>query len=238
MLLRIGEQTAYRFDQLQGLLARHPDSHSHDPAFLSETRTAALLKRWEALDLANYRKIRYDEPGWIWLTRKGLYHLDLPMRFLDPRHASLDHLFWINEARVLVEEAYGSREKFQWESERQFRVLHEHFKAERKREPELWVPREYRSSHRPDALFRYRRSQEPDAPEWVCAVEVELSEKKYEGWNHILTELRSHYDYTYYYVHPDVKASFCKAADRFNAEEAQFGRKNRYQWLFLHDLEQ
>jgi hypothetical protein len=114
----------------------------------------------------------------------------------------------------------------------------ERFKTQQKQEPDLWVPLEYRSSHRPDALFRYRQSQEPDALEVICAVEAECSAKKYEAWSRIWTVLQSHYTFTHYYVHPDIKASFCKAADRFAEQEARFSGKTERQWLFIHELEE
>lgn len=82
----IGEQTAYRFDQLQELLARHPMTHSIDPTFLSETRTTVMIRRWQQLGLADYRKILHDQLGWIWLTAKGIAHLRLPVRFHEPFH--------------------------------------------------------------------------------------------------------------------------------------------------------
>ena len=126
VLRQIGEGTAYCFDQLQGLLARHPDTQSKDPSCSSESRTRALIRRWEQLGLVEYRKILHDEPGWIWLTRKGLYHVGLSARFHEPSLANLEHLFWINETRALIEDTYGSAPGFTWESERQIRATREH----------------------------------------------------------------------------------------------------------------
>ncbi len=121
ILLIVGEQITYRFDQFQGLLARHPTTSSADPTFLSETRTLAVIRRWQQLSLAHYRKILNDQLGWIWLSAKGLAQCHLPFRFHEPDYTSLDHLFWINETRALVEDSYGSLPEFQWESERRFR---------------------------------------------------------------------------------------------------------------------
>lgn len=234
----VGEQTAYRFDQLQGLLARHPTTSSADPTFLSETRTMAVIRRWQLLGLADYRKILNDQVGWIWLTAKGLAQCHLPFRFHEPDYTSLDHLFWINETRALVENRFGSLPGFQWESERRFRMIQNRWKSQQKKEPELWVPLEYQSSHRPDALFRYRQNQEPDAREVICAVETECSQKAYEEWKEIWIELQSHYTLTHYYVHPDIKEPFCKAVDRFTEEEARFNGQSQRKWLFIHDLEE
>ena len=145
VLRQIGEGTAYCFDQLQGLLARHPDTQSKDPSCSSESRTRALIRRWEQLGLVEYRKILHDEPGWIWLTRKGLYHVGLSARFHEPSLANLEHLFWINETRALIEDTYGSAPGFTWESERQIRATREHLRAQRKKQgKDLWIPDEYR----------------------------------------------------------------------------------------------
>ncbi len=240
ILPQIGIQTAYRFDQLQGLLARHPDSQSTDPTCLSESRTREIIERWKALGLVMYQKVRYDEPGWVSLTRKGLYHFNLSLRFIDPRYSDLDHLFWINETQVHIEETYGSRPGFQWESERQYRTIRERFKAQLKREPDLWVPYEYRGNHRPDALLRYRQSEELDASTIVSVVEVELSEKDYPTWRKIFLELTSFYTNAHYYVNASVKPLLMRALEKFQNEEPMFGepRTERRQYIYVHDLEE
>lgn len=236
----IGEQLAYRFDQLQRLLALHPDSHSQDPTWLSESRTYALIQRWKTLGLADYCKIRHYEPGWIYLTRKGLSYLHLPVRFLDPYHSNLNHLFWINETRALVEEDYGSHPEFQWESERLYRANREHLKARKRREPELWIPLEYQSSHRPDALLRYRIRKESNAPQIVASIETEVSEKTYARWRAIFIDLLQHTYCTHYYVHSSIKATFVGALTKFQAEEPSFGEPDseRRQFIYVHDLKE
>ena len=86
-LLRIiGEQTAYSFGQLQGWLARHPDSQSTDPTCLSESRTSALLQRLQKLDLLVYRKILYEEPAWVWCSARDCFTLSY--------HAASTNLLW------------------------------------------------------------------------------------------------------------------------------------------------
>lgn len=240
ILRLIGEQVAYRFDQLQALLARQKESQSMDPMVLSESRTYALIQRWHKLDLADYCKIRHYEPGWIYLTRKGLSYLRLPVRFLDPYHSDLDHLFWTNETRALVEEMYGSHPNFQWESERLYRATRERFKAQQRRDSGLWIPLEYRSSHRPDALLRYQVGKEPDTTQIVAGIETELSEKAYATWRAIFLDLLQHAHYAHYYVHPNVKTTFVKALARFQSEEPVFGEpsRERRQFVYVHDLKE
>ncbi len=236
----IGEQTAYRFDQLQGLLARHPMSHAVDPTFLSETRTTAMIRRWQQLGLADYRKILHDQPGWLWLTAKGIAHLQLPVRFHEPFHGDMEHLYWINETRALVEDSYGPEPGFCWESERLIRTTQERLLAQQKQDQhvDLWLPLEYQCQHRVDGLFRYPVGQE--AKEYVTAIEVELSHKAYSTWKKIFVELVKHHHRVQYYVHSTVMTSLAKAVERFQNEEPEYGEpsRERRSCISLHDLEE
>ena len=218
----IGEQTAYRFDQLQGLLARHPMTHSADPAFLSETRTAVMIRRWQRLGLVDYHKILHEESGWIWLTTKGIAHLQLPVRFHEPFYGDLSHLYWINETRALIEDSYGAAPGFCWESECLIRATRERLLAQQKQDPQVdfWLPLEYQCPHRPDGLLRYQVGQE--ASEHVTAIEVELSHKTYSAWKKIFLELIRHHHEVQYYVHSAVEASLSKAVDRFQNEVPEY----------------
>ncbi len=236
----IGEQTAYRFDQLQGLLARHPMTHSADPAFLSETRTTVMIRRWQTLDLANYRKILHDQSGWIWLTAKGIAHLQIPVRFHEPFHGDLEHLYWINETRALVEDGYGSLPGFCWESERLIRTKRERLLAQHKQDhhADLWLPWEYQCQHRPDGLLRYQMDQ--GAKEYITAIEVELSHKAYSTWKNIFLDLVTYHHEVQYYVHPTVMPSLAKAVERFQNEEPAYGEPGpeRRRCISLHDIEE
>lgn len=242
MLRMLGEQVAYRFDQLQGLLARHPLTQSADPAFLSETRTLVIIRRWQQLGLAEYRKILHDQPGWIWLTAKGIAHLQLPVRFHEPFHGDLEHLFWINETRAFVEDQYGSAPEFCWESERLIRATRDHLLAQHKKEQDadLWLPREYQCQHRPDGLFRCQRGKGEARREWITAIEVELSHKALSTWKAIFLELIQHYHEVHYYVHAAVMPSLTKALERFQNEEPAYGEPDsrRRCCITLYDLQE
>jgi hypothetical protein len=234
LLHLIGEQTAYGFGQLQGWLARHPDSQSTDPTCLSESRTSALLQRLQKLGLLVYRKILYNEPGWVWCSARGLFHAQLPCRFHEPALADLEHLFWVNETRALVEASDGARPGFHWESERLIRATREHLRVQQKQEPELWIPWEYCGAHRPDALLRYRQGVDQDAPERICAIESELHRKGYETWRKIFLELTAYYDEARYYVTAEIKGALLSALERFQREESGQERRKR---IAVYDLE-
>jgi hypothetical protein len=238
VLRMIGEQTAYRFDQVQVLLARHPTTQAADPAFLSETRTFVAIQRWQRLGLAEYRKILHDQLGWIWLTARGIAHLQLPVRFHVPFHGDLEHLFWINETRALVESRYGAAPGFCWESERMIRATRARLQAQHKgdQDADLWLPLEYQCQHRADGLFRFQTEQR----EHVTAIEVELRHKTYSTWKRIFLELLKCYHDVQYYVHPAVMESLSKALKHFQNELPEYGEPGpqQRQCIVLYDLEE
>ena len=240
ILRPIGEQTAYRFDQLQGLLARHPDTKVANGEFLSETRTSAIIRRWQKLGLVEYRKILYDDPTWVWLTKQGLSLVHVPAQFHDPSPGNLEHLYWINETRALIEDTYGTMSGFQWEGERLMRLTRERLQAQRKKDDMLYIPLEYQGSHRPDALMRYQVLTESGEQEVVVAIEVELSEKSYATWKSIFLELARYYTHTLYYADESIKGSLSKALLRFQNERPDYDEPGTQRRLSIeiHDVEE
>lgn len=113
----IGEQRAVRYDQVQCLLARESSEELQDPQKLSLSRTTQIIQRWQKAHLVAYRKIYVHQPGWIWLTRKGLAFVDLDYRASVPAEGSLKHLYYINEVRLLLEGMY-EESQLTWTSER------------------------------------------------------------------------------------------------------------------------
>jgi hypothetical protein len=121
----IGQQYAIRFDQLQRLLARQAGAATKTPGRLSATRACQIIARWERASLAQYRKILVGEPGWVWLTRQGLFHSGLDLRYYEPRHSALSHLFFVNQCRLIMEEENDGVDEFRWISEREIRSRQE-----------------------------------------------------------------------------------------------------------------
>jgi len=240
ILRLIGEQTAYRFDQLQGLLAHHPHTKAKDPTFLSPSQTSRLIQRWERRGLVTAHSIGRHKPRWISLTQRGLALIGISARPLDLSHADLNQLFWVDETRVLVEERYGLRPGFRWESQREYQRMHEHFKTQQNHKPDGSIPLEYQSPHHPDAVLRYRLEEDPDAPEIVSAIEIELSEKAYPTWKTIFVDLTRFFDSAHYYVDPVIRSSLEKALEKFQSEKPVLGDPEREQHLYIHihDLEQ
>lgn len=153
----IGEQRAIRYDQLQRLLAGESDGQPADPQQLSMTRTTQIISRWQRAHLVEYRKIYVRQPGWIWLTRKGLTFAELEYRPGAPAESLLNHLYYINEVRLALEEEY-SWDRLDWTSERELQHWREQMRE-----------RGSKLSHTPDAIAEVD-TQKID-------IEVELTRK-------------------------------------------------------------
>lgn len=235
----IGEQYTYCFDQLQGILARHPDTTSAEKEFLSETRTRAAIQKWKDLGLADSRKILHAAPAYVWLSRRGLYHVQLNVAFWEPEHSDLEHYFWINETRAHLENIYKDKPEYQdyeWESERLWRSKRDRLQKEKKQDPALWVPFEYQSKHRPDALLRYRQS----GHEHVIGIEIELSFKSYPTWKAIWNELVRYYGSVWYFVSKEIKPAFEAALRRYQNEKPAYDEPDAElrTKIYVYDLEQ
>lgn len=153
----IGEQRAGRYDQVQRLLARESRGEPKDPQALSPSRTAQIIQRWQKAHLVAYRKIYVQQPGWIWLTRKGLAFVGLDYRASVPAESSLTHLYYINEVRLLLEQTDEDHPLI-WRSER---ALHHALEQMR--------IKSHRLPHIPDAIATIGENQ--------IDIEVELTRK-------------------------------------------------------------
>jgi hypothetical protein len=105
---------AMRFDQLRRLLARESE-YEIENGLLSISRTTEIKDRWVEAKLANYRRVFHQESGWVHMSRRGLREAELDFRAEKPSVRSLNHLYWINEVRMQLEE---ENPKMEWISER------------------------------------------------------------------------------------------------------------------------
>ncbi len=193
----IGEQRAIRYDQLQRLLARESDLETVVPGWLSESRTNHLIDRWEQAGLVIYVKPYVRRPGWLWLTRRGLRFAELKYRYNAPSESTFTHLYYINQARLQLEEEYDDDE-MEWISERT--IL-----AEQKRRQ-----KDQRLKHIPDAIIIF----DPEGTAEKLDLEIELSRKSeaklYEilrGGDDALDEIHP----VRYYVSQKARAGVMKA---------------------------
>jgi len=139
----IAYQRAVRYDQLQRLLSRESEWETRDPRRLSMTRTTQTIQRWVRAGLVVYKKLLVGQPGWVWLTAKGLRLLDLGFRASAPAYSVLGHLYAINEVLLHLEDEAAERKvAITWSSERWLQHQLEQMKQADKRH---W--------HMPDAVI-------------------------------------------------------------------------------------
>ena len=178
----IGQQYTVRLDQMQIVLARlaEPGEYGRKPkeeGRLTQKRTMDLVRRWERLGLVSYGWFLHGDPAWVWLSAEGLRAVRQQigdLRPFEPTVAGLSHLFFCNQARLLVEERHPDGV---WLSERQLR-------AGRK-------PGE-RSPHLPAGLLTLPNGH-------VVTIEIERSVTDYGRLKEILQALVSQYQTVWYF---------------------------------------
>jgi hypothetical protein len=181
-LRRIGEQSTAQFVHIQRWLAL--DSPAPEklvvPSILSVQRTRKKIAKWRQAGLIAYRTFLVGEKEWLWLTRRGQEYVGLAdLRYYEPKLESLRHLYYVNQARLYIEQ---QRPGDIWKSERLIRY----------EQPAL--PAGKKAPHIPDGLLMNA------AGEPIAAIEVELTPKKKERTLKILRELSSTYHRTWYFV--------------------------------------
>lgn len=146
---------------------------------LSVQRTRKKIAKWKREGLVEYKTFLANEKGWVWLSKRGLEYSGLgDVRYYEPKLESLRHLYYVNQARLYIEQ---QRPEDTWKSERIIRY----------EQPAL--PAGKKAPHIPDALLI---KADGDA----IALEVELSSKKRERVLQILRELSTSYYRTWYFV--------------------------------------
>lgn len=168
----IADQRAVRYDQLRRLLARESGGEPKDPDLLSMSRTAETIKRWVKKEYVIYRPILAKQPGWIWLTRKGLQTFsEEGYRPGSPAPGTLAHLYWMNQVRLYLEERNSDECEVSWTSERWLQHQHDQMKQ-----------KDIRQDHMPDGIVEMQRGEQTIAFE----VEVELSRKSDAYLQHLM----------------------------------------------------
>ena len=177
----IAEEGGAQFEQVQRVLARlspNPEKLAN-PAMLSVQRTRKKKDRWRNDGLIEYKLFEAVGKGWLWPTRKGLEFVGLgELRYYEPKLESLRHLYYVNQARLYIEQ---QRPEGVWKSERLVRYEQPVLQAGQK------------ASHIPDALLLKPNGE-------IIAIEVELTLKKRERILATLKELVKTYYRTWYFV--------------------------------------
>ncbi len=116
------ERCAFLADWLRWLIARGSlNPRKRLPPY---EELAAVPLHLEKQEIAIYRRVYHAQSGWIHLTRKGIREAGLDFRAEAPSARTLDHLYWINEVRMHLEDEYDESE-MQWISERDIQAEQE-----------------------------------------------------------------------------------------------------------------
>lgn len=169
----IGEQYAVRIDQLARLLGR-------PTAPVSDSTARGVVSRWVRAGLAESKKLIAGEPGFVWLTRRGLRQVDLPYKPWEPSVGILNHVYWVNQVRLSVESRHA---KAKWTPERELRqgAAMQTFDGK---------------AHVADGELLLDRG--------TVAIEVELTAKSVARRKTIMSELASRYTTVWYFAPTDV----------------------------------
>ncbi len=186
----IGDQYGIRFDQLQRLLGQRAGAAMQSSTELGQATVRDMVERWQRAGLVEHRKFLVGQPGWVWLTRSGLEHMDLPYRVWEPQVSGLSHVYWCNQVRLLVEpRQVGRGHRAVWQSERRLR-----YEEEQQRREARAGGTTYTTSHLPDAVV------EVDGK--TIAVEVELTAKTGARVRDIMRRVVWRYGRAWYFVAP------------------------------------
>lgn len=188
----IGEQYGVRFDQLLQLLSRQPLGETQEEGWVGEATVRHWIERWRKMGLIGYASLLVGQPGWVWLTRKGMQTLGQEYRMWTPNPARLQHIYYCTEVRLMNEDR---KNKLAWRSERMLRKEQEALKKGE------------RARHLPDAELVFENGA-------VAAIEVELTVKEPDWLDDILTSLGARYNAVWYYTLPRVTPHIQKAFDK------------------------
>lgn len=170
----IADQYAVRLDQIQMLLSRWPQGKlKNEQVGLAPTTVKDQINRWQRAGWIEYQRILVGQPGWVWITKKGLQILDWDGIYTAraPAYTRLHHIFAVNLVRMAEEERKG----FTWKSEREYRAELE------------GAEKGERLGPIPDALITSGKGG-------TIAVEVELTAKKPDELRRKLEALVGAYD--------------------------------------------
>lgn len=174
-----------RLDQLQRLLGRDAQAKTRQAGMVGMTTAKDVLRRWVNSGLVESRVIYHKKPAFIWLTGRGQQEIGLPYKKpFSGKSEKLRHYYYVNAARLYIEEKYGSDAR--WTSERQLVARHQTV-----------------GDHYVDGEITLHE----DGDVYTYGVEVEISTKSEERTVQILTALAKEYGNVAYFVLPDTRGS-------------------------------
>ena len=182
----IADQYAVRSDVLRWLLG--------DGEALSESRTRALMARWQRAGLVHAKRFFAGAPRVVWPSREGMRLVRPGWRWREPTVAMLAHHHAVSVVRLGIERRGQGRD---WVCERT-----------------LYKQRTVPDAHVPDGVFRSSQGTE-------TAVEVELTVKSAERLRSIVRDLTLDYAAVLYVVGDRKVGTAVDAAVRSVGEEGR-----------------
>lgn len=187
-----------RVDQLQVLMGRDPGKPTVKPDCVSQGTAERRVKVWKKDGLVERDKQFLGEPAWIWLTKKGLGLLENEYRFLQPRLATFEHIYAVNQVRLWVEHQWGRQ--LPWQSERQLKY-------------EFARQETTKTKHVPDAVVTLDAGR--------VALEAELTQKVARRTKRILIHLARDYDQVWYFANERAYSSITKLVGTLSENNQQ-----------------
>ena len=185
-----GEQYAIRLDQLALLLGRTAGRT------LTDSTTRAAVTRWTRAGLACTRKVTVGEPGFVWLTARGLREVGLSFKSWEPAASTASHVYWTNQVRLHVEQRHP---ELTWRAERHMRAG----------KPMQTISED--ASHLADG--------ELHSSDAIVGIEVELTSKSAPRREAIMRILTDTYQTVWYFAPPNVLGCLERTADTLDASK-------------------
>lgn len=151
------------------------------------------MTRWTRAGLASTRKVTVGEPGFVWLTARGLREVGLSFKSWEPAASTAAHVYWTNQVRLHVEQRHP---EFTWRAERDMRAGR----------PMQTISDD--ASHLADG--------ELHSPDAVVGIEVELTSKSAPRRESIMRSLAESYATVWYFAPPDVLRLLERTASALN----------------------
>jgi len=139
---------------------------------MAETTVKDQLDRWKRAGWIDYLRVLVGEPGYAWVTKRGLQLVGLDDIYTarEPASTRFNHLYAVNQVRLWMDE------KFTWKSERRYRS-----------EQTAQLTKGEELGPLPDGLVTTK--------DGIAAIEVEISPKKPGEIKAKLVRLTRKYEY-------------------------------------------
>lgn len=188
----MADQYAITFDHLRILASKYSPEAT---GLVGKETVKSLLRRWRKAGLIEGETLSSKFPTWYWLSEDGMNLLLTPFPYREPAQGKLNHIWWVNAVRLLVES---------------------------KVENAVWIPERKVSAERKRKSKRHLVDGEVYTRGHVVGVEVELTQKSWKRMENIITELEEDYEYVWYYVTHETESVVKRAIEAYAEDDNTF----------------